>query len=584
MTKLRSPFILSVFTLAALGGCSLQKLDPINYGDGGSAGDAGGGSAGEDTATGGKSATGGRTSKGGTSAEGGTSSKSSTAAAGGGNGEVGGTSTASGGASATGGASAVTSGTSATGGTSANGGTTATGGTTAATGGKSATGGTSATGGVGATGGTSATGGASSTLPAPVITSFGVDYNKVCSGSVATITAVFANGTGVIDNGVGTVTSGQEKATAAITADTTYTLTVTNSVGVSTKSQAIVVKALPRGDFTPTGNMNTVPYAHATTVLSDGRVLVVGGDSSGAAELYDLNSGSFTNVSSGPGQGILWAVARPKVLALPSMKALVTSDRYAWVFDVNSSTYFATAVDQFSEWRTGHSATWLPTSGKAFIAGGCDRSPWPQNTTVLFNSASVLASAASWGPNLTAARSLHTATLLPNTGKILIAGGTLACDDSEWESVATAEIYDPTSGAVGATTATDSLIASRAHASAVALASGKVLIVGGTQSYNYAALSSAEIFDPGAGPNGQFSTTGALAYPRFEPSLVLLRSGNVLVVGGSPWAELYSPNSDRFTTIGNMVAVSNAEATLLPNGMVLLTSESNSKYAYLYCE
>src|SRR5438477_12857879 len=68
------------------------------------------------------------------------------------------------------------------------------------------------------------------------------------------------------------------------------------------------------------------------------------------------------------------------------------------------------------------------------------------------------------------ARSAHTATLLPN-GKVLVAGGYNGSS-----SLATVELYDPTSGNW---TTTGSLATARCFHTATLLSNGKVLVVGG---------------------------------------------------------------------------------------------------------
>ena len=103
------------------------------------------------------------------------------------------------------------------------------------------------------------------------------------------------------------------------------------------------------------------------------------------------------------------------------------------------------------------------------------------------------------------ARSGDTQTVL-NDGTVLVAGG----NDSNLNSLITAEIYNP---AAGTFTATGNLIVPRAFHTATLLSNGTVLMTGGNDS-NGLPLSSAEIYDPFA---GTFSATGSLEHGALLP-------------------------------------------------------------------
>jgi hypothetical protein len=75
--------------------------------------------------------------------------------------------------------------------------------------------------------------------PAPTITSFTASPTSVAAGSSATLTGVFANGTGVITPGNLTASSGVG-VTVSPSATTTYTLTVTNANGTAVNAMATV--------------------------------------------------------------------------------------------------------------------------------------------------------------------------------------------------------------------------------------------------------------------------------------------------------------------------------------------------------
>jgi len=78
--------------------------------------------------------------------------------------------------------------------------------------------------------------------PAPTITSFGAVSGTITTGSSATLTAVFANGTGVITPGNLTATSGVGVSVSP-TATTTYVLTVTNPTPTAVTAVATVTVA-----------------------------------------------------------------------------------------------------------------------------------------------------------------------------------------------------------------------------------------------------------------------------------------------------------------------------------------------------
>ena len=77
---------------------------------------------------------------------------------------------------------------------------------------------------------------------APAITSFGASSETITTGSNATLTAVFANGTGVITPGNLTATSGVGVSVSP-TATTTYVLTVTNATPTAVTAIATVTVA-----------------------------------------------------------------------------------------------------------------------------------------------------------------------------------------------------------------------------------------------------------------------------------------------------------------------------------------------------
>jgi hypothetical protein len=102
----------------------------------------------------------------------------------------------------------------------------------------------------------------------------------------------------------------------------------------------------------------------------------------------------------------------------------------------------------------------------------------------------------SWGAtgSLGVARSLHTATPLPN-GKLLVVGGINIINPC-CTNTGVAELYDP---ATGQWSATGNPSGPRANHIAVRLRNGKVLIAGGNGDPFSALLKTVEIYNPDTG-------------------------------------------------------------------------------------
>lgn len=294
---------------------------------------------------------------------------------------------------------------------------------------------------------------------------------------------------------------------------------------------------LAAGSLTPATPMLEPRSGHSATLLLDGRVLIAGGmrrnqDFYKSAELYDPATGKFQLT----GEMNQRRVGHIAVL-LPSGKVLVAG---GWVGmgGTDSAELYDPATGKFTRIAKmtvprGRPSATLLTNGDILIAGGEVRDNQPVASAEIFHVKSL-----SFQPtgSMHHARVSHTATLLPD-GRVLIAGGY----DNAPES--SAELYDPKTGAF---TATASLSVARCKHTAGLLPDGRVLIAGGSDSRGWNGnLSSTEIYDPNT---GKFTAASPMNDSRFKlpDEAVQLASGKLLIAGGSKSVEVYDPASGKF--------------------------------------
>jgi large repetitive protein len=260
--------------------------------------------------------------------------------------------------------------------------------------------------------------------------------------------------------------------------------------------------------WVPSSELREFLLQHTATLLTNGQVLVAGGDNLSSAELYDPATGLWTatgSLATARGSHTATLLPNGKVLVAggdgTNNSALASAELY------DPATGHWTATGSLGAARAGHTATLLP-NGKVLVVGGGDiRAELYDPVTGVWT----------YTGSLVTARAGHTATLLPN-GKVLVAGG----DGTNNSALASAELYDP---ATGHWAATGSLGAARYRHTATLLPNGNVLVVGGNGSVSFA-----ELYDPTTGawlPTGSLGADGPL-----DHTATLLANGQVLVAGG----------------------------------------------------
>jgi N-acetylneuraminic acid mutarotase len=319
------------------------------------------------------------------------------------------------------------------------------------------------------------------------------------------------------------------------------------------------------GVFNNTGSLATGRANQTATLLSNGKVLVVGGRTTGfvslaSAELYDPASGTWSatgNLVTARTDHTATLLSNGKVLVAGGFNSDSGTLASAELYDPASGTW--TATGSLGAMRTVHTATLL-SSGKVLVVGGLNGNGGVFASAELYDPASGTWTATG---SLNFARWTHTMTLLPN-GRVLVTGGTGPGGD-----LTSAELYDPASGTW---TATGSMGTKRDSHTATLLSNGKVLVAGGSNSDKL--IMATELYDPAS---GTWTATGSISAARWTHTATLLSNGKVLAAGGFNGssvlasAELYDPANGTWTATGSLAtARTEHTAALLTNGEVLV--------------
>jgi N-acetylneuraminic acid mutarotase len=339
---------------------------------------------------------------------------------------------------------------------------------------------------------------------------------------------------------------------------------------------AINPAAFAAGTWSFTGSLHTARDGHTATLLSNGNVVVAGGESNNLAisstEVYSPTTHAWSvtdnlNVARANAQAL--RLANGLVLTaggcVSNCQGSVTSTAELY----NSTTRVWSITGAMTRPRTFFGAVMI-SGGRVLVMGGC--------TVLNANGCgSATATAEIYNPatgkwtatgSMRVARNAFPATVLPN-GKVLVAGGSSAAGDS----LSSSELYNP---ATGTWTLTGRMNVARSDHTAILLATGNVLVAGG-ENISGTSTVKAELFNP---LTGKWTLTGNLNVSRVEHTAALLSNGKVLVSGGMnvtlttttvlSSAELYDPVARTWSRTGFLHnARAGHTSTLLHSGVVL---------------
>src|SRR4051812_32351685 len=344
------------------------------------------------------------------------------------------------------------------------------------------------------------------------------------------------------------------------------------------------------GRFTPSSPMVHARTRHTSTKLQDGRVLIAGGyiptqsggvgDAVADAELFDPATGTFqvaATMITPRGDHSATLLSDGRVLIVGGSDLAEGDGPHsipdAEIFDPVTARFIP--VGSLITERNGHSATLL-ADGRVLVAGGRNEFGDPRSTEIFDPSRGTFA----LGPK---AGAPHHASLAP-----LVAGGRVLLTGS---GPGASELFDATASAVAPTPSATAPSgpfravgtgAMRTSPTLVELDDGRVLILAGWYSATGNTIGGVEIFDP---KTGQTAPAGTLLDPLSGAIATRLPGGRIFVVGDGPngtaLAEVFDPSTGSFSAASEATERSVSPyhpfaAAGLPDGHLLLTDAVDS--------
>lgn len=340
------------------------------------------------------------------------------------------------------------------------------------------------------------------------------------------------NPAGAFDTSLGTLLNARVGHNATRLANGKVLITGGTSVAGTLANSEIFDPLATTSKFTATGSLQTARAYATDTLLNNGKILIIGGNN---------NAGSFA-----------------------------TAELY------NPATASFDYTGSMAASRTKHTATLL-ANGKILVTGGWSGTD-TLGTAELYDPSTGLFSSTGSMANV---RHSHTATLLPS-GQVLVTGGCNTGDCATGSDIASAELYDPTTGSF---TATGIMGSARHSHTATLMANGKVFIAGGKNFTNNFDIPVSETYNPASSTFTQtaimMNEAGTARDDGLYHTALLLSNGKVIIMpcgcGSNPTgAHLYDPVTNAYTLTGTSNGIHEQKAVLLNNGNILVTGGVDS--------
>ena len=352
-----------------------------------------------------------------------------------------------------------------------------------------------------------------------------------------------------------TMGTGQDRAgaTATLLQNGMVLIAGGSSTSSSVRADAVLYNPTTETFSTLPSKMSASREFATATLLANGKVLIAGGlDAPGPSpitqttDLFDPTTDTFT-------QGPNMTTAREHAAAVElsngtvliaggdsgsSATALSTTD----IYDPATNTFNSGGGPAMNHPRTELMATTLYT-GDALFAGG-DSDGTSDSTAELYS----LKNATFSNPIVMAngGRQDGTATLLPS-GNVLIAGGFTVTSESSPQSLKSTELFLTVSEVFQSPRAV-SMNAARDDMTATLTPSGTVLIAGGDQTTVATSLSSTELYFANSDTFAPVTNTQSLSVGRASATATLFQNGQVLIAGGFIGTSTSAPSGTTNTT------------------------------------